>query len=286
MNKNASGQLVVVTGSSTGIGLATASRLASAGFHVLAGVRRRADAERVSGLRIEPVILDVTDEQHLARLRERVENDPSGKPLRAVVNNAGIAINAPVEALSLADWRRQFEVAVFGQVAVIQALLPSLLSSRGRVVNIGSVGSRVAMPSFGAYSGAKYAMDAVSDALRREVASLGVKVVMVTPGAVKTSLTERGLEEADRAAAAMTEQQRSRYGPLLRAYRETVQGWARDGAEPAAVAAVVETAITAGRPRTRYTVGRDAGFMVPVSRLVPDRLLDQMVLGRMKLPHR
>lgn len=279
-------ELVVVTGASTGIGLATAVQLARAGYDVLGGVRTSADGERLRQAGIEPIELDVTDSKVIATLRERIENDPQRRPLRALVNNAGIAINGPVEVIPLADWRRQLEVALVGPVGMIQALLPALMSSKGRVVNIGSVGSRVAMPGFGAYSGAKFAMDAMNDALRREMAPFGVRVVLVTPGAVKTQLTGRGLAEADRVSATMSPEQRTRYAPLMDAYRATVEGWAKTGVKPDAVAKAVGTAITARSPRTRYTVGGDAGFMMAASRLASDRVLDRMVLGSMNLPTR
>lgn len=105
---------------------------------------------------------------------------------------------------AVAEWRRQFEVGVFGQIAVTQALLPALIADHGRVINISSAGGKVAMPSFGAYSGAKFAMEATSDSLRREVADLGVKVAAVIPGVVRTNLSERGIATADRLTEAMT----------------------------------------------------------------------------------
>ena len=121
-----------------------------------------------------------------------------------MVNNAGIAVNAPVETAPLDEWRKQFEVSVIGQIAATQALIPALLASGGRVINIGSVGGRIAMPGFGPYSAAKFAMEAVTDALRREIEQFGVKVVMITPGAVKTNMSDQGIKTADRLAAAMT----------------------------------------------------------------------------------
>ncbi|PRY39655.1 SDR family NAD(P)-dependent oxidoreductase [Umezawaea tangerina] len=275
-------ELVVVTGASTGIGRATAKRLAADGFHVLAGVRRQADADRLAAPGIEPVILDITDEAHVAALAERVARDRD-RPLRALVNNAGIAVNAPVETVALPEWRRQFDVGVFGQIAVTQALLPALLAHGGRVVNIGSVGGKVAMPGFGPYSGAKFAMEAVSDALRREVEEFGVEVVVVTPGAVRTSMNESGVATAKRLAGTMTPDQHARYDKLTDAFLAQIEAFDKDGVEPERAAAVVARAITARKPRTRYQVGRDAAVIVRVARLVPDRLLDRMLRRRMKL---
>ena len=168
-------EFAVVTGASSGIGHATARALATRGFHVLAGVRRESDAEQLAGKNLEPVILDVTDAAQIAALADRVTGDAEGRLLRALVNNAGIAVNAPVEAIPMAEWRRQFEVNFFGQVALTQALLPALLSARGRVVNVSSIGGRVAGPTYGAYSASKFALEAMSDVLRREVARFGVR---------------------------------------------------------------------------------------------------------------
>ncbi|OLF16496.1 SDR family NAD(P)-dependent oxidoreductase [Actinophytocola xanthii] len=276
--------LAVVTGASTGIGAATARELARRGFHVLAGVRRDADAEALRAERIEPVRLDVTSEADVAALAERVAGDPGRRPLRALVNNAGIAVNAPVEALPVAQWRRQFEVNVFGQIATTQALLPALLASSGRVVNISSIGGRVALPAYGAYAGSKFALEAVSDALRREVAGLGVTVVVVEPGAVVTEMAGRGVATAESLAAAMTGEQHQRYDALMGAVTNQARSWARDGVPAEQAARVVAEAVTSPRPRTRYTVGRDAAILARLARLLPDRLLDRVVHRSLR-PH-
>src|SRR6202021_3951335 len=127
-----------------------------------------------------------------AAIADRVESDPQGQPLRALINNAGVAINAPVEALPIAEWRRQFEANLFGHLAMIQALMPSLLRSSGTVVNISSIGGKVALPTYSAYAGSKFAMEALSDSMRREVSRSGGDVVVVEPGRVKTARADRG----------------------------------------------------------------------------------------------
>jgi NAD(P)-dependent dehydrogenase (short-subunit alcohol dehydrogenase family) len=274
--------LAVVSGASTGIGRATAERLAADGFHVLAGVRKQADAERIAAPGIEPVILDITDDDHIASLVERVTHDPQGRPLRVLVNNAGVGVNAPIEVLTLDDWRHQFDVSVFGQIALTRSLLPTLLSTRGRIVNVTSVGGRVAMASFGAYSAAKFAMEAVSDSLRREVAPFGVTVVKVTPGAVSTNLTDSGLAAAARITDTMTAEQRERYDELGRAFTAQAKAFARDGVAPASAAAVISKAATARKPRTRYTIGRDGAVFTFLPRIASDRLLDRMLRSQNK----
>ncbi|MGD1237129.1 SDR family NAD(P)-dependent oxidoreductase [Mycobacterium seoulense] len=270
-------QLIVVTGASTGMGAATARELARNGFHVLAGVRRDADADALRAERIEPHILDITVESDVAAIADRVANDPLRRPLRALINNAGIAINAPVETLPLEQWRRQFEVNLFGHIAMTQALLPALLLSSGTVVNISSVGGKVVLPTYGAYAGSKFALEAVSDALRREVGDFGIKVVVVEPGAVKTEMAERGIATAEALMANMTAAQLARYDALAAAVTAQARSFGEDGVSAEHAAKVIVKAATASRPRTRYTIGRDAAILLRISRVVSDRVLDRIV---------
>lgn len=268
-------RLAVVTGASTGIGRATAQRLAADGFHVLAGVRKASDGDRIRTAGIEPVILDITDQADIDALAEHALNDPQSRPLSALINNAGIAINAPIEVLTMTDWRTQFDVSVFGQIALTKALFPALLKSQGRIVNITSVGGRVAMANYGAYSAAKFAMEAVSDSLRREVEATGITVVKVTPGAVSTKLTERGLATSSRITNTMTAAQHTRYDELTAAFTAQAEGFARHGVTPAHAAAVISRAISDRKPKTRYTIGRDAAITNVIARIASDRFLDR-----------
>lgn len=274
--------LVVVTGASSGMGAATARELRRQGFHVLAGIRREADGDALRQSHIEPVILDITDPADIAALRERIASDPAGRPLRALVNNAGIAINAPVETLPLAQWRRQFDVNLFGHIAVTQALLPALIESSGRVVNISSVGGKIAMATYGAYAGAKFALEAVSDSLRRELAPAGVRVVVVEPGGVRTRMSSRGIATANELAAEMTEPQTQRYGALVQAVTRQASAFTEGGLSAEKAAAVIARAVTDRRPRTRYTIGRDAAVLTRLSRIVPDRVLDRILAANLR----
>ncbi|MEH3128674.1 MAG: SDR family NAD(P)-dependent oxidoreductase [Mycolicibacterium neoaurum] len=275
-------ELIVITGASTGIGAATAREMAQRGFHVLAGVRRERDADILRRANIEPLILDITNPDHVRALAERVRDDPHHRPLRAVVNNAAVQANVPVEAFAIDRWRDMFEVNLFGHVAVIQALLPSLIGSRGRVVNVSSVGGKIAMATYGPYSGSKFALEAVSDALRREVGPHGVEVVVIEPGAVRTEMLGRVIAGARDTVAAMTAEQRRRYAGLVRAVSAQAEASTKSGLPAGAAAAVIAKAITAPNPRPRYTVGREAALL-SVTRLLPDRLLDRIfaaALGR------
>lgn len=276
-NRTARSELIVVTGASTGIGAASARELARKGFHVLAGVRREVDADALRADGIEPYILDITMQSDVAAIADRVARDPQRRPLRALVNNAGIAVNSPVETLPIDQWRRQFEVNLFGHIAMTQALLPALLLSSGTVVNISSVGGKVVLPTYGAYAGSKFALEAASDALRREVAEVGIKVVVVEPGAVKTEMAERGIATAEALMAGLTDAQLARYGDLIAAVTAQARSFGEEGVSAEHAARVIARAATASRPRTRYTIGRDAAILVRISRLVSDRILDRIM---------
>ncbi len=273
-----------MTGASTGIGAATARELAQRGFHVLAGVRSDADGDAIRSANVEPSRLDITNEAEIAMLVKRIADDPDRRPLRGLVNNAGIQINAPVEALPLTEWRRLFDVNLFGHVAMTQAFLPALIESRGTVVNVTSVGGKLAMAGYGPYAGTKFALEAVSDSLRREVAGFGVKVVVVEPGAVTTEMTGRLVIASERITGGMSAEQHGRYDALMQAVIAQARTLTREGAgQPAEeVGRVIADAIISERPRTRYTVGRDAAIGVRLARFVSDRMLDSMLARALK----
>jgi NAD(P)-dependent dehydrogenase (short-subunit alcohol dehydrogenase family) len=194
-----------------------------------------------------------------------------------LINNAGIQINAPVETLPLAEWRRLFEVNLFGHVAMTQALLPALIESCGAVVNITSVGGKVSMATYGPYAATKFALEAVSDALRREVAPLGVKVIVIEPGAVTTDMLRGVAVAGERITQTMTVEQRGRYAMLMRSMISQTQAAAPRGVSAEEAGRVIADAITDRRPRARYTVGRDAALIVLVVRFLSDRLLDRLL---------
>lgn len=273
-------KLIVVTGASTGMGAAAARELARRGFHVLAGVRRDQDADAIRSTGVEPIILDITDPEHVAALAARITGDP--RPLHALINNAGIQVNGPVESLPMAQWRRVFEVNLFGHVAVTQALLPALLRSHGRVINISSIGGRMAMPTYGAYAGAKFALEAVSDSLRREVGPLGVHVVVIEPGGVRTEMAARGVATANHLATQMTPEQNERYGGLVQAINKLMTSGTASGLTADAAARVIARAVTARRPRTRYPAGRDAALLIPLTRVLSDRILDRVSAANLR----
>ena len=277
-------EIAVITGASTGIGAATARELARRGFHVLAGVRRDCDADAIRGPGIEPLTIDITNADHIHALATRVYEDPQGRAVRALVNNAGVQANVPIEAFAIDEWRKMFEVNLFGQIAVTQSLLPALIRSKGRVVNISSVGGKVAMAAYGPYAASKFALEAASDSLRRELAPFGVTVVVVEPGAVRTEMLGRAIATADELMSTMTPEQIQRYGGLVQAVNTQAVSSTKSGLPADAAATVIATAVTARKPRTRYTVGRDAALITRLARFLPDRTLDRVLAGALRDP--
>ncbi|MZE80512.1 SDR family NAD(P)-dependent oxidoreductase [Streptomyces sp. SID5475] len=273
-----------MTGASTGIGRATAEELARRGFHVLAGVRRQEDAGRLAGPGVEPVIVDITDEEQVAALADRVARDPRGRPLGVLVNNAGVALNAPAETIPLAEWRRHFDVNLFGHVAVTRALLPALVAAGdARLINVSSIGGRVAFPTYGAYAAAKFGLEGYSDALRREVARWGVRVVVVEPGTVATPIWGKGIATMEAIAGEMTADQHARYDDLVAALRKQSEEQAGQGIRPHQAARTIAAAATARRPRTRYLVGRDAKLLARLTGLLSDRMVDGFIARHLGL---
>jgi NAD(P)-dependent dehydrogenase (short-subunit alcohol dehydrogenase family) len=268
---------VLVTGASTGIGEASARHLSGLGFDVVAGVRSEEAAARAREGGLEPVQLDVTDAASVAAAAAFVESRVGDRGLDGLVNNAGVAVSGPVELIPLDEWRRQLEVNLIGQVAVTQALLPALLRRRGRVVMVSSIGGRVAAPLFGPYSASKFGLEAVSDALRREVAELGVRVVVVEPGAIATPIWDKGIAVGDEIVAHGDPTARARYERLITKIRAAAEANARDGLPPSAVAEVIGQAMTAEKPRTRYLIGREAKLRARLARVLPDRAFDALV---------
>jgi NAD(P)-dependent dehydrogenase (short-subunit alcohol dehydrogenase family) len=267
-----------VTGASTGIGHATATHLDSLGFDVRAGVRKEADAEKLRADGLNPLMIDVTDQVTIDAARAEVGDGP----LAGLVNNAGIAVSAPLEFVPIEELRHQLEVNVIGQVAVTQAFLPALRKGKGRLVNIGSIGGLIALPLAGPYAASKFAMEAITDSLRRELRGFGIEVSIVEPGGVKTPIWERGAETANAMLEDAPPELDELYGDLIAALRREVERIATDtGMEPQVIAEAVGHALTARKPKTRYLVGRDARMRWAIAKRVPDRTFDALIARAM-----
>jgi NAD(P)-dependent dehydrogenase (short-subunit alcohol dehydrogenase family) len=271
---------IVVTGASTGIGRACSIRFADLGYAVLAGVRSIADGDAIrtsSPERIQPVLLDVTRPESIASASAAV----GGEPLAGLVNNAGIAVTGPLEIVSIEAWRRQFEVNVIGLVAVTQAFLPLLRPQRGRIVNVGSIAGRSALPGSGAYDASKFAVEAITDALRMEVSPWGISVSVIEAGAVATSIWKKTLGEVDELGRHVPQETFRLYAGLMATVRQEAAEAARKAISVDAVVKAVEHAMTARHPKTRYPVGADAWFWLLLN-LLPDRWRDRLILSRIQ----
>jgi NAD(P)-dependent dehydrogenase (short-subunit alcohol dehydrogenase family) len=273
---------IIVSGASTGIGEATVALLARRGYIAFAGVRNERDAARLRAAHenIRPIFLDVTDDASIARALGEVA--AGGTPLLGVVSNAGIALGGPLERLPIAELRRQFEVNVFGALALVQAALPHLPSHGGRIVFVGSIAGRLAVPYIAPYSASKFALRALADALRNELAPDGIAVSLIEPGSVRTPIWRKGRESRDRLVALLGSDARPHYYRALEAVLRQTEAEERVGIPPERVAGVIMDALTARRPRENYLVGSaKAGSVVA---MLPPRLRDRVLRASQHRP--
>jgi NAD(P)-dependent dehydrogenase (short-subunit alcohol dehydrogenase family) len=252
---------VLVTGASTGIGAACARRFVERGCRVLAGVRNVGDAPEGA----EELILDVTDVEAIAAAA-------AVDRLDGLVNNAGIVVACPLEFLPLDELRHQLEVNVVGQLAVTQAFLPALRAARGRIVIVGSIAGRSALPFLGAYAMSKHALEGMVDSLRVELAPDGIHVAIVEPGTIKTPIWTKPRPLIDTLPAEANE----RYGARMGSFRAFAAKRSATAAPPETVVRAIEHALTAERPKARYLVGRDAKLRSGIERL-PARTRDRLI---------
>ena len=272
---------VVVTGASTGIGFAASVALAKAGYDVFAGVRTAAAGEpliKASAAtpgKITPITLEVTDGASVAAAAARVKAALGGEPLFGLVNNAGVGMGGPLLHQPIDEIRQAFDVNVIGLLRVTQAFAPMLAAGpnsatrSGRVVNISSVGGKMAAPFLGAYAGTKHAVEGLSESLRRELMVFGIDVIIVGPGAVVTAIWDKA-EAGDLSYLAGTAYE----GPAKR-FNDYFIKTGRQGLKPERLGAVVLKALTTERPKTRYAVVKNALFSWTLPRLLPKRAVDR-----------
>ena len=268
---------VLITGASRGIGRATAIKLAADGWTVYAGVRSESDGKDLAaaaGSNLAPLVLDITDADHLAALAGQL-----GGHLDAVVNNAGFALDGPVETLALDDLRRQYEVNVVGHVGVTQAVLPLLRQSRGRIVFVSSLSGRISTPLTGAYNSSKFAIEALADALRVELRRWKLPVVLVEPGPVATDMWSGALEQHEATLAALSPAHRELYGQTFENARKTLAFMQKQAVPVEKVSSAIEKALTARRPKARYQVDVGSRVQLAATGMTPTRVLDS-ILGR------
>jgi NAD(P)-dependent dehydrogenase (short-subunit alcohol dehydrogenase family) len=269
---------VLISGASTGIGKACAVHMARLGHNVWAGVRSQKnfdDLEKLNVKGLTPIFLDVTSDESVDACLSRIKK--SAGILNALVNNAGIAVGGPVEAVRLEDWRRQFDTNFFGAVRLTQACLPLLRECKGRIVNVSSISGRVASPFLGPYAASKFALEAFSDSLRRELHMHGVQVSIVEPGPIATPIWEKskteGLEKSAKYSPAMQEL----YGRRMQKFMKRTEEISDKAAPVSVVVNAVAHALLAKSPRLRYPVGRGIKLFSTALRLTPDKWLDQLM---------
>jgi NADP-dependent 3-hydroxy acid dehydrogenase YdfG len=277
-------QAILITGCSTGIGRATAERLAGSGRPVYATARRLESISDLEAKGCKLLALDVTDEESMSTAVRAVEEAEGA--VGALVNNAGYSQSGAIEEVPLDEVRRQFETNVFGLVRMTQLVLPGMRGQRsGRIVNVGSMGGKLTFPGGGFYHATKYAVEALSDALRFEVKGFGIDVALIEPGLIKTNFAETAVGTVDGGADGP-------YGAFNRAVGAITAGAYENplakyiGGGPETVAKAIERALTASRPKARYPVTPSARLGMTQRRLMPDRLWDLAMRAQFPTPGR
>jgi NAD(P)-dependent dehydrogenase (short-subunit alcohol dehydrogenase family) len=274
----------VVTGASTGIGQACVAQLVAAGAQVWASVRSDKDEAalgREHGDAVTVLRLDVTDAESVRAAGERVT---AAGPLHGLVNNAGVALPAPLEHIPIEVFRRQLEVNLIGQLAVTQAMLPALRKAReqgmdARIVMIGSIGGRIAAPMLGAYHASKFGLVGLADTLRAELAPSGIRVILIEPGAIATPIWGRGADAAAEVMAGISPSALERYSAQIAGAQKGAARSAKRGLPPPRAAQLIIKALTVANPRPRYLIGSDAHTAAVVAQL-PHRLRYRLTAAR------
>ncbi len=273
---------VLITGASKGIGRATARLLDANGYRVFAGVRTAEDGETLraeASDRLVPVQLDVTDASHIRVAHDLVQQTVGDGGLRGVVNNAGIVVAGPLEGMPLDDVRRQLEVNLIGVLAVTQTFLPLVRQATGRIINISSINGRIAVPFVGPYAASKFALEAASDALRMELRRWGIPVIVIEPGAINTPIWDTAQRHAGEVAQRYPDSVRQLYGGLKKMIVPS-KGPPKHALAPERVARLVHRCLTTSRPRTRYLIGRDARMAALLRAVLPDKVMDRILIAR------
>ncbi len=266
---------VLVTGASSGIGKATAAALAAAGMQVFSGVRHLSPEK--PGPQIEEILLDVTSPDSVAAAVRTISSRTGDRGLDGLVNNAGIGVVGPVEFIRRETLQEVFEVNVFGLVAVTQAFLPLLRVARGSIVNIGSIGGMITMPFGVALCASKHAVESVSDALRLELQSSGIRVSLIQPASINSGAAEKLAKEVSSTVASFTPDGRARYEALLGRFIQKVLAEESAGSPPSLVAAAVLKNLINPAPPARRVVGKHAHALWILARLAPGKLRERLL---------
>ena len=278
---------VVITGASTGIGEACALRMYRLGWRVFAGVRKEADGQALrekASEKLTPIILDVTEQPTIDASAATVTAAVGESGLAGLINNAGVGVGGPLEFISVDELRRQLEVNVIGQIAVTQAFMPLIRKATGRIVNMGSIGGRMATPFLGPYNASKFAMEALTDSLRQELYPWGIHVSIIEPGSIATPIWGKSKAAIEELKETLPEEAMMLYGETVEAVEKALVEFEAAGIPADEVAKFAEHALTARTPKTRYVVGRDAQIQRLLVKWAPDRVRDGLVRRQLGLP--
>ncbi|MGD8944688.1 MAG: SDR family NAD(P)-dependent oxidoreductase [Desulfobacterales bacterium] len=279
---------IFISGSSSGIGEACAVGLDKRGYEVFAGVRSMKDGEslrRKTSQRLHPVLLDISKEEQIKAAGETVRQALGDTPLVGLINNAGIFVGGPLEFVPIERLRHQLEINLIGHIAVCQAFLPLLRQTQGRIINIGSVAGIFASPLMGPYCASKFAMEAVSDVLRRELRPWNIKVILLEPGIIATKIWQKAITQAEEAIPEAPDEMTKLYGPLLDAVHDHAADVEKTAQSPEVVFRAVIHALTAQRPKIRYRMGPRARVQKVISWL-PDGIQDRILAAFLKWGNR
>jgi NAD(P)-dependent dehydrogenase (short-subunit alcohol dehydrogenase family) len=278
---------VIITGTSSGIGRTTTRRLDREGWRVFAAVRRTSDADALRAEcseRVTPLLMDVTQQSQIDQAVKDVSDALAGASLTAIVNNAGIGFGGPLEFCDLEETRGGFEVNVFGPLAVTRAFLPLMRrGSGGRIVNVSSAAGLAATPMLGTYAASKFALEALSDALRIELRKSGIAVSVIEPGFIDTPMQSKGRDQVTQMRSGLPPEGRERYDHAIDKFAASLERFAASASAPEKVAEAIADALTASRPPTRRAVGMDAKLVSAVMRRLPARLRDAILGGMVGL---
>lgn len=270
---------VFISGSSSGIGEACALGLDERGYDVFAGVRNQEDGKSLSqsaSERLRPVMLDITNPEQIKAAAETVRQALGDKPLVGIINNAGISVGGPLEFLPIDRLRQQFEVNLIGHISVTQLFISLLRKSQGRIINVGSIAGIFASPMMGPYCASKYAMEAISDVMRRELKPWNIKVSLLEPGLIATNIWAKANIQAERAMKKAPEELLHLYGPLIERMMKLAENSEKSAQSTEVVVKAVIHALTANRPKTRYRMGPKARAQKVMSWL-PDNIQDHII---------
>lgn len=271
-------KIVLITGATAGIGRMTALHLASLGHHVIATGRKSAELAKLKadadatpnarGGRLDTLLLDVTSLASITSAVSAVDALTEGRGLDVLVNNAGFGVLGPTSEVSEAEMRRQYETNVFGLMNVTRAFLPKMVQRRsGRVINVSSVGGRITLPYFGVYNSTKYAVEALSDAMRYELRPLGIDVSLIEPGVIRTNFEATAVQNLHAFAA-------TPYAAAVSKYEQLSKLADRFASDPIVIAKAIARAVKARRPAARYVAPFTTNFIVLFARLAPTRVWD------------